>query len=318
MNITDDRSMPFLWLNLQVTDIGLDPCTFRLYAQIVKRAGGGGTCYESISSIAKQCAMSEGTVKRSFKKLIEKNMVRRVGGGRLQGKTNQWALIDVSKWVISASSDKGSGDKLSPAKEGGRSDRPTLVDHTDPGVDHCDLPGRSDRPTQVDHSDLQTRSLLTRSNELEKESKLSLFEQKFKTSHKYPTLLNAGLGEIWTGPGWNDFDPKVVEAARRHKKKHDLPADYADGQGFISNLIKQEDWAKLRTLLDSAIAHEKQIQRNIANATTPKAPPVEVASTVDNPLPRLRGRYKIPKLRQAAIAEAERLGIDPALLESEV
>ena len=54
------------------------------------------------------------------------------------------------------------------------------------------------------------------------------------------------------GTGYLDFDPIVVEVAVLHLKKHELACEVGDGKRFISNRIKQADWAAIELLKESA------------------------------------------------------------------
>jgi hypothetical protein len=70
--------------------------------------------------------------------------------------------------------------------------------------------------------------------------------------HRYPALVQAGFGAVWVGPGFRDFDPEIVRAACRHKAKNKLPDDYVDGQTFIVNAIRDENWAAIEMLVTAA------------------------------------------------------------------
>jgi len=78
------------------------------------------------------------------------------------------------------------------------------------------------------------------------------YEKRFANPHKYPALTEAGHGDIMVGMGYLDFDPTLVEVAILHLKKCKLPFEVGDGKRFISNRIKQADWAAIELLKESA------------------------------------------------------------------
>jgi len=86
------------------------------------------------------------------------------------------------------------------------------------------------------------------------------YEKRFANPHKYPALIEAGHGDIMVGMGYLDFDPIVIEVAVLHLKKHELACAVGDGKRFISNRIKQADWAAIELLKESAatIAGDRQ------------------------------------------------------------
>jgi hypothetical protein len=63
--------------------------------------------------------------------------------------------------------------------------------------------------------------------------------------HKYPELVGVGLGHLWTGPGFNDFQPQLVMGTRKFLRKHELPAEVGDAINAIRNKIRQGDWGYL-------------------------------------------------------------------------
>jgi hypothetical protein len=99
--------------------------------------------------------------------------------------------------------------------------------------------------------------------------------------HPYPDLVSAGLGDIWVGPKRTDFSADVVASAQRHLKKHDRPAEVGDAKGFISNLIKQGDWAKLELLVEDARLHTETTQK--AKALVQGCIPLQPQPVVDQP-----------------------------------
>ena len=70
--------------------------------------------------------------------------------------------------------------------------------------------------------------------------------------HKYPELVAHGLGELWTGPKYKDFDECAIAIAQKRKRDLQQRDDRGAGIGYIENLIKGEKWAALESLLDEA------------------------------------------------------------------
>ena len=96
------------------------------------------------------------------------------------------------------------------------------------------------------------------------------YEKRFASPHKYPALIEAGHGDIMIGTGYLDFDPIVVEVAVLHLKKHELACEVGDGKRFISNRIKQADWAAIELLKESAATiatNRKKTEAAIAAST---------------------------------------------------
>lgn len=96
------------------------------------------------------------------------------------------------------------------------------------------------------------------------------YEKRFALPHKYPELKEAGHADIMIGTGYLDFDPIVVEAAVRHLKKHEKPCEVGDAKRFISNRIKQLDWAAIELLKESAatIANDRKKTEDAIAAST--------------------------------------------------
>ena len=96
------------------------------------------------------------------------------------------------------------------------------------------------------------------------------YEKRFASPHKYPELIEAGYSDIMIGTGYLDFDPIVVEAAVRHLKKHEKPCEVGDAKRFISNRIKQLDWAAIELLKESAatIANDRKKTEDAIAAST--------------------------------------------------
>ena len=98
----------------------------------------------------------------------------------------------------------------------------------------------------------------------------------------WPALVAAGLELAWVGPGRSQFSPAVLESARKHLAKHDLPADPADCKRFISNRIRAEDWVAVELLMESG-------ENAIATPARQQPEPIMAAVRVD---PRFLDKLK--------------------------
>jgi len=63
--------------------------------------------------------------------------------------------------------------------------------------------------------------------------------------HRYPELTAVGLGHLWVGPGFNDFEPGLIEACRKHLKTLNLPAQKGHALDYIRNRIREQNWGAL-------------------------------------------------------------------------
>jgi hypothetical protein len=64
-------------------------------------------------------------------------------------------------------------------------------------------------------------------------------------AHKYPELVQQGLGHLWVGPGFNDFAPQLIAGAVKFLKKRELPCERGDAINAIRNKVRGHDWGYL-------------------------------------------------------------------------
>jgi hypothetical protein len=114
--------------------------------------------------------------------------------------------------------------------------------------------------------------------------------------HRYPVLLRVGLGDLWVGPGWNDFDPAIERAAIAHLRKYNLPCERGDAHRYIGNQIRGEQWNKLEILRDEA----RTIGKPVAYSE-PKPQPVYAP-----PNPEQLAELKRELAKNAALRKAQR------------
>jgi hypothetical protein len=141
--VRNDSCRPFVQIDAELVNL-LTPHEFKLYAQIMKRAGSvDGKCWESIDHMAIETKMSAGTIKRTSRSLLSKNLIKKT---KRPGTTALYTLTPPSEWVFSTDESKKVDLRELPN-----------IDHTDPGVDHTD-PGVDHTDPGVDHTDPQIRS----------------------------------------------------------------------------------------------------------------------------------------------------------------
>ena len=99
MDCTQDTTQPrrshFSMVPHLVDDLNLDPYAFRLYVHIVRRAGDGGTCFESTDNLAEHCKMSAGQVSKAKQELKEAGLINIGWGSGPGGKHHVITLVDV-------------------------------------------------------------------------------------------------------------------------------------------------------------------------------------------------------------------------------
>jgi hypothetical protein len=101
----------------------LTPIEFIIYAQIKLRAGGDGQCWESLQHMAEETSTSTGSLKRSIKGLLAKNLIKKE---KRAGNTDLYSMTPPEEWIL-----------------------PRKIKQVDPcSVDHGDLGGGSLRSTE--------------------------------------------------------------------------------------------------------------------------------------------------------------------------
>ncbi|MBW4692279.1 MAG: hypothetical protein KME27_10980 [Lyngbya sp. HA4199-MV5] len=118
--------------------------------------------------------------------------------------------------------------------------------------------------------------------------------------HRYPALVEAGFGAVWVGPGFRDFAPDVVRAACRHKAKNNLPDEYADGQTYIANAIRDENWAAIEMLVTAV-----ETQSKLSSAPAYEVLPIEPLPDRDPPPTPEQAAQKLAHIK-ALIANANK------------
>src|SRR5712692_1516447 len=86
--------LPFIPAALD--DLGLDVYAFRVYCRIARRAGDGGTCFESIPKMAKALGLWQKTVTRAVKELRDRRLVKVEARS---GRTSIITVLPSSAWV---------------------------------------------------------------------------------------------------------------------------------------------------------------------------------------------------------------------------
>jgi len=148
--LVDEREKPFVYVDVELDDAGLDPFEFRIYVRIARRCGGttDGTCWESLNSMAKATDISVSQIKRALNVLEKRKFIKR-RSGKTDGISNRLALLDKRHWI--ALSVGGSSDRTTLEMGGGSSDRARGWVCQTQGLALSDPGGRSDRATKKIH-----------------------------------------------------------------------------------------------------------------------------------------------------------------------
>ncbi|ESA37730.1 phage replication protein [Leptolyngbya sp. Heron Island J] len=85
--------------------------------------------------------------------------------------------------------------------------------------------------------------------------------------HKHPQVVAHGLGQIWLGPGQNDFDEDLLQILKRQKQKVNQPCDRADCINMLWNLISGKRWSQISNHWDSAVEIKRRRVQPAANAS---------------------------------------------------
>lgn len=97
MSISDHRKAPFVWLHLEaLTHLAqFPPSCDRVYLHILKRAGHEGKCWQSISNLAEEVNLSEGTTKRALVMLLKAGMLHKENR---PGQSSIYSVTCPNKW----------------------------------------------------------------------------------------------------------------------------------------------------------------------------------------------------------------------------
>jgi len=101
IEVHDSRRLPFIWINLELDDAGLNPYECRMYLHIVRRAGHDGACYETVANMAAHCNMSTGSAKRALRGLIDKGLLSR---DSRRGTTSVYKVTNINLWATEGGS----------------------------------------------------------------------------------------------------------------------------------------------------------------------------------------------------------------------
>lgn len=105
--ISDHRRFPALWVPYEVFEMGLSSRALQTYESLSYYAGGTASCSVPIKQMAKRVAVSEDTIKRGLKELIDRKLVRveriyKQNGSKASREqlANHYHLMDLSKRKI--------------------------------------------------------------------------------------------------------------------------------------------------------------------------------------------------------------------------
>ena len=95
-DVKDMAQRPFVQIDAELIS-SLNPFEFITYAQIKRRAGGSGECWESIDHMAAETSMSRTTLKKAIKVLIAKNLLMKEAR---RGGTDTYNLTPPEEWRL--------------------------------------------------------------------------------------------------------------------------------------------------------------------------------------------------------------------------
>lgn len=135
--IKDRSAAPFVQLDIRLIT-ALTNAEFKIYAQIKRRAGQDGECWQSLDHMAKETGNSTGTLKRALKALFAKGLIEKT---KRPGGTDLYELTPPSQWKLD------------------QNDLPN-IDHFDLGLDHFDRGVDQNDLPNIDQNDPLIRSHL--------------------------------------------------------------------------------------------------------------------------------------------------------------
>lgn len=94
--VQSTRGFNVIFIHSSLDDAGLDPYEFRLFGHISRRAGEG-TCWASMSAMAKVCGMCEDVLRRALKTLIDRQMIKRE---ERPGRTTRLIILPPTMWIL--------------------------------------------------------------------------------------------------------------------------------------------------------------------------------------------------------------------------
>jgi hypothetical protein len=117
-NVSDQRDLG-AFIPRDLDDYGLDPFEFRVYARIVRRAGGAEGHYESAAHVAQAIGCGARKVREAYELLTLARLVRRE---KRPGRTDKFTLRPAAEWAAPATLDTLRGQARRPDHRG-RTDR---------------------------------------------------------------------------------------------------------------------------------------------------------------------------------------------------
>lgn len=107
-SLTDNRKAPFLWCNLETLEILKGkPWETMVYLHLIRRAGHGGKCWQSLDGMASDTGIAKRKIKDCIKTLLALGMIVRL---KRPGYTDEYQVSDISCWVWP----EGGGHEMPP------------------------------------------------------------------------------------------------------------------------------------------------------------------------------------------------------------
>lgn len=216
-------------------DYGLDPYEFRIYAHILRRAGGG-RCWESIPNMARHCRMNEKTARRAVKRLLTLGMI---ASCVRQGATTEYTVTNPKQWATPTKSDPSQirplpnqGGGASLIREGGptklgRGGLPDLVDEGYPNkeIPIKEIPRRRTPPAQ------NLQSEVWESNPIPKQGEPTLTNRSGETPVNVPAVDG----------GVNPYDAQFLNGAGLRQEQRAKQRDRESVQGGAFSTVEEQD-----------------------------------------------------------------------------
>jgi len=232
--IKDRSASPFVQIDIRLIT-ALTNAEFKIYAQIKRRAGHDGECWQSLEHMAKETGNSTGTLKRALKALFAKGLIEKT---KRPGGTDLYELTPPSQWKLD------------------HNDLPN-IDHFDLGLDHFDRGVDQNDLPNIDQNDPLIRSHLEldpiKKRREEREAPRSpLPHQRFVEAQfvveKTPWMKAGDLNSI--DPGFVKFVQDELKGLGAYEKKDPTEANAKD---HIRRYMRVPRGTEERQVLHAAI-----------------------------------------------------------------
>lgn len=106
-----NKRVALAFLHASVDDINLDPFALKVYLKLVRRCDRRGFTFQSVESIAEDCAIGITKTKSSLKELVEVGLIARVTTPKSKGgSSSKYYILDRDEWLSKDDPDGSSRD----------------------------------------------------------------------------------------------------------------------------------------------------------------------------------------------------------------